>query len=75
MLESDALQFAGHEVGGLLDVVLVFVHGADTGNAQQFFQFLKETFLILASITDGGCSHEILTFANAMSAVEANREV
>ena len=37
VLETNALEFTGHEVGGLLDVVLVFVHGADAGNAQQFF--------------------------------------
>ena len=37
VLETDALEFTGHEVGGLLDVVFVFVHGADAGNAQQFF--------------------------------------
>src|SRR5215468_2808241 len=47
VLHPNPAQFAGHKLGGLLHIRLVFLKRADTGNAKKIFQFTDEPLLIL----------------------------
>jgi hypothetical protein len=53
VLESDPLEITGDHICGLQDVGLVFFGGADTGDAEEVFELLKEALLIFASVSDG----------------------
>ena len=57
VFHADAAEFAGHVVGGFLDVGLVLFEGADAGNAEKIFEFVQETLLITAGKIDCGRSH------------------
>ena len=62
VLHADAAQFVGDEVGGFLNVGLVFVEGADAGNAEKIFEFVEKTLLIIAGKIDCWGSHELSPF-------------
>ena len=57
---ADAAQFIGDEIGGFLNVGLVFVEGADAGNAEKVFEFVEKTLLIIAGKLDCGGSHGLV---------------
>jgi hypothetical protein len=53
VLETDALEVIGNELGGALDVALVLFEGADTGDAEEVFEFVKKALLVLFCVRDG----------------------
>src|SRR6266568_431655 len=56
VLHADAPQLASHVIRRPLDIGFVLRQGADAGNAQQVFQFIQKTLLVLAGKSDGGRS-------------------
>jgi hypothetical protein len=53
VLEADALEVICDDVGGLEDVGLVLLGGADTGDAEKRFEFVDETLLIFPGVRNG----------------------
>ena len=58
VLHADAPQLAGHVIRRPLDIGFVLRQGADAGNAQQVFQFIQKTLLVLAGKSYGWRCHE-----------------
>jgi hypothetical protein len=58
ILEANAVEFVGDELGSLANVVPMFFFGADAGNAKEIFEFFEEPGLIVASVFDCCRGHE-----------------
>jgi len=58
ILHADLLQVRGQRLGGAPAVGLVVRIGGDGGDAQQGFQFIKKTRVILLGKSNGGRRHE-----------------
>ena len=57
ILHADAAQFAGHTIGCLLDVGLMFLESANAWNAKKVFKFVQEALLITTGKIDCGRRH------------------
>src|SRR6266446_6388793 len=60
-------QFIGNKFSGLLHITLVLVERADAGDAEEIFQFTKETLLIIAGEINRWGSHDVTLSRNKKS--------